>query len=74
MNKVQVIKCKCGSIIAGCMEPDCYEDSDWQRDMRKYVRKGYTVGVVECANIKLERCKCKEVKNKEKSESQLSLF
>lgn len=62
-EKAQIIKCKCGSIIAGCAEPYCYEDSDWQKDMRKLVKKGCTVELVEVSDFKLERCKCKESKN-----------
>ncbi len=37
---IQVIKCKCGSIFAAAAEPHCYSDAEWQREMRKYIKKG----------------------------------
>ncbi len=71
-RKAQVIKCKCGSIFAACLEPHCYTDSDWQRDLRKYVKQGNLVEILDCSSFNFEKCKCKEVK--EENSSQASLF
>jgi hypothetical protein len=69
---VQIIKCKCGNIIAAAAEPHCYADAEWQKDMRKYVKKGYTVEMMENGSgWKFESCVCK---SKKKNPNQLELF
>lgn len=55
---IQVVKCKCNSIIAACIEPDCYTDVEWQRNLRKYVKDGYMVEMKEKGKWCLEMCKC----------------
>lgn len=71
-RKAQVIKCKCGNVFAACVEPHCYTDSDWQRDLRKYVKQGNLVELVDCSSFNFEECKCKEIE--EANSSQVSLF
>lgn len=56
----QVIKCKCGAIRAACAEPDCYTDKDWQRDVRAYVKKGYTVETVQ-SGVQFSPCTCGKI-------------
>lgn len=34
--KAQVVYCRCGSLFAACMEPLCYQDKEWQKNIRKY--------------------------------------
>ena len=55
---VQITKCKCGSVIAACKEPFCYENAEYQRDTRAYIKKGYTVSMVESNDFQFEKCKC----------------
>lgn len=55
----QVIKCKCGEIFACCVVPECYTDTDWMRDLRKEVKNGNSVEIVEQGKWKFGNCKCK---------------
>ncbi len=71
-RKAQVIKCKCGSTFAACVEPNCYTDSDWKRDLSKYVKMGFTVEILDCGLFRFEKCKCKEIKASK--DAQLSFF
>lgn len=57
---IQIIKCKCGKTFAACAEPMCYEDAEWQKEMRAYVKKGCTVSVVEAGTWQFESCVCNE--------------
>ena len=57
MSDCQVIVCKCGSQIAGCWEPHCYEDRDWLKNIRDYSKKGYLIKMVSSPS--LSECKCK---------------
>jgi hypothetical protein len=68
MSKIQVIKCKCGSIFAACVEEECYIDKEWTRELRKYVLKGCTVDMIDKTSFEFQKCTC----NKETS--QLELF
>ena len=65
---VQIIKCPCGEKFAACRVPECYEDAEWQRNMRAYVKKGCTVEVADKLN-NFGNCTCKNMnpKNKEGS-------
>ena len=56
-KKAQTIACHCGKIFAGCMEPYCYTDKQWMKDVRKYALKGYTIGL-QPPGFKLEQCTC----------------
>ena len=62
IRKAQVIVCKCGAKFAACVEPHCYTEKDWQKDLRKYVNEGCTVEMVDCASFRFEKCRCKEIK------------
>lgn len=64
-TKLQHIICKCGVSIAACRVPECYEDAGWQREMRKYVKRGYTVELIDAGSHKFERCSCKKEKDKQ---------
>ncbi len=70
---VQAIKCKCGVFFAGCTEPHCYQDVDWQRKMRQYVKKGCTVEMVS-NDVQLSQCVCEKPIKKKKDPNQLELF
>ena len=58
----QVIKCKCGEIFAASRVPECYQDSEWMRDLRKEVKNGNSVEIVEQGKWKFGPCKCKAEK------------
>ena len=75
MSMVQAIRCKCGVIFAGCVEPYCYQDVEWQRNMRKYVSDGCTVEMSP-NDIRLGQCSCekKVKKNRKYDPNQLTLF
>ncbi len=55
---IQTINCKCGATIAGCTEPECYEEVDWQKEIRRYVKNGYTIKLVEHEHFKFSKCTC----------------
>jgi len=68
---IQVIKYKCcGKIFAACHEPHCYTSRDWLKNLREYVVRGDVVEMIKDANIKFEKCQCKN-KNEVKT---LDLF
>lgn len=69
---VQIINCPCGETIAACMEPECYKDVEWQRSMRAYVKKGYTVKMANKGEWSFGKCAC-STKSKV-AEKQLQLF
>lgn len=62
MAKAQVVICKCGSKFAACVEPNCYTQKEWLKDLRKYVQEGCTVEMIEATEFKFERCKCEKEK------------
>jgi len=59
-KKIQIVKCKCGSTFAACWEPMCYEDKDWQKNLRKYLKQGATVATIENppGGQLFQRCTC----------------
>lgn len=69
---IQCIDCPCGKTFAAASEPFCYEDADWQREMRNYIKKGCKVKLVE--DFSFENCTCKDMKPEQVDESQISLF
>ena len=73
MEKVQVIKCKCGSVIAVCLEPECYEDADWMIELSRYLEEGYDIEMVDKKYFKFGKCKCNEAKE-DTTTNQLKLF
>ena len=56
--EAQVIKCKCGSVVAMCRIPEAYEDTDWMKEVRNCSKKGYSISVGKVENFKLEMCCC----------------
>lgn len=64
MNRIQVIKYSCcGKVFAACVEPDCYTDSDWQKELRKYVLRGDVVDLIDSSTgLNLSKCECETVK------------
>jgi len=61
-RKAQAVYCKCGSLVAACMAPHCYEDSEWQKDVRKFSKEGYKIKMVDPEEVRLtlDSCKCKQ--------------
>ncbi len=58
---VQIIKCKCGKTFAACIEPECYTEAEWMRDLRKYVKGGCSVSLVASGkDFQFEKCECKK--------------
>lgn len=62
MKQVQVIRCKCGSTFAASILPYCFTSVEWQRDMRKYVKQGCSVEIMDVEVFQLEWCKCPKKK------------
>lgn len=59
---VQVVKCqKCDSIFAACAAPFCYTDKEWQKDLRKYAKRGDKVDLI-ATPIELKGCDCRKNK------------
>ena len=56
----QVIQCKCGGVIAACRTPECYQETDWMKDLRKYAKKGYTIQTLSHDKWQWG-CKCKAI-------------
>lgn len=72
MGKVQIIKYKCcNKIFAACRLPECYEDKDWLRNLRKYALRGDIIEIVESKDMHFGKCEC--VKNKSQT-NQPELF
>ena len=70
---VQVIKYKCcGKVFAACIEPECYTDKEWLRELRKYVLSGDKVEMVKSGGWKFEKCVCQSDELKDKN--QLLIF
>jgi hypothetical protein len=65
MRRAQVIYCTCGALFAACLEPECYTDKEWLKDLSKYVKKGCTVDMINTENVGINwgECTCKENKN-----------
>jgi len=58
---IQITKCPCGKTFAGCAEPYCYTDTDYQKTTRDYIiKKGCTVEMAERLDS-LEKCTCKDM-------------
>lgn len=69
---VQIIKCSHGEIFAACCVPECYEDVDWQREMRKYIKNGCTVEMIE--KFEFGECDCSPSKKNKNTLSQIPMF
>ena len=70
---VQAIICMCGARFAACVEPHCYTDADWQKDVRKYVKRGCTIKMIDASSFRLEKCNCYELVEKTE-EAQKNMF
>jgi len=75
-KKAQIVKCRCGSIFAACVEPHCYTEPDWQKDVRKYAKQGYRIEMKDCGEgIQFSKCKCYETQQTSIHKStQISIF
>lgn len=60
MGNAQTVKCKCGTIVAACLEPYCYEDVEWMRKVRKYSKKGYSIEMANDVTARFGNCTCNE--------------
>jgi hypothetical protein len=60
---IQIVKRKCcGSVFAACVEPDCYTDKDWLKNLKGYVNRGDKVEMIENGTLQFGgKCKCNEV-------------
>ena len=60
---IQVIKYRCcGKIFAACVEPECYLDTDWLKDIRHYAKRGDKIEMIESnIQIKFEKCECNKL-------------
>jgi malate/lactate dehydrogenase len=71
MSQAQTITCKCGSTYAACLVPECYQDTEWMKDVRKAAAVGHAIDLRDVKSFSLQTCSCeKEVVNKK----QLKLF
>jgi hypothetical protein len=70
---IQVTKCKCGKIFAACAEPNCYTDAEYQREVRKDIKRGCTVEMVASGTWSFEECTCEKTTT-QIDKNQLSLF
>lgn len=69
---IQCISCPCGKVFAACREPECYEDAEWQKDMRKHVKKGCSVKMVDNGVGKLfDKCTCPNMNPKQPKQTEL---
>jgi hypothetical protein len=59
-RKIQVLVCKCGAKYAACVEPYCYTDKDWLKDLKKHIKEGGTVEMSDSESFTIEKCKCND--------------
>ena len=60
---IQTIKYACcDNIFAACREPECYTESSWLKDIKKYAKQGCKIELVESCVFGV--CKCKKSKTK----------
>jgi hypothetical protein len=71
MAKVQVIVCNCGKVFAGCVEPWCYTEKNWTKELAKYVKEGKTVEMRDAGSFKMESCTCFKSEPKEDNNPKL---
>lgn len=59
MRTAQIVKCKCGSVVAACITPFCYEDKEWQKAIHDFKEQGYTIDELPCDDSwNLGQCEC----------------
>lgn len=65
MKLAQIARCRCGSIIGACVAPYCYEDKEWQKDLRNFIKQGCTTEYLPCdSSWRLGLCECALFTNK----------
>ncbi len=64
MEKCQVIKCKCGAIFAACIAPECYTDSEWLKDVKKYSKEGCEIDTIPKSEFAFGKCSCEMTETK----------
>lgn len=61
---IQIVKRKCcGSVFAACVEPDCYTDNDWLKNLKEYVNRGDKVEMIENGSLHFSKCECQKTQN-----------
>jgi hypothetical protein len=59
VRRAQVIKRTCcNTIFASCVEPECYIDRDWLKELKTYVKAGCHIDILECKTFTFESCVC----------------
>ncbi len=57
--KAQIVRYKCcGKVFAACMEPSCYTEREWLKDLKKYIKAGRKVETVESTTFQFGKCEC----------------
>lgn len=71
---VQVVRYKCcGEIFAACTEPECYTESDWQKNLREYAKRGEIIEIVESGSVRMSKCKCEKKETDSEQSQQIKL-
>lgn len=72
---IQVIKYKCcEKIFAACIEPLCYTDNDWLKNLKKYITKGHIVEMKSDHNVQIKYCECGSIPNNDLKGKQDGIF
>ncbi len=68
-NKIQIVRRNCcNTIFASCVEPYCYTDDDWTKQLKIYAEEGRKIEIV--TDFRFEPCTCKPIEDV----NQLELF
>lgn len=59
-RKIQVLKCKCGAKYAACVDPDCYEDTEWLKGLGECLKNGGSVEMESAEEFRLTSCTCED--------------
>ena len=58
-KKCQVLRKKCCNYIyAMCIEPECFIDRDWLKDVRKAVKDGDSIEMLDTSVARFGKCEC----------------
>lgn len=70
---IQIIRHKCcNKIYAAAVEPHCYTDKDWIKDVRKYALQGDKIEMIENGTEwKFEKCTCEQEQQANKNQTEL---
>lgn len=55
--ELQIVTCKCGSIVAGHAYPHCLSDEDWIRRTKYWENQGKQISFAENP-VQFDLCKC----------------